>query len=115
MHRANPFIGYTLRELCPLMPSGEEYTLKIRSIPIPPLSKVRTVRHFWLTGLTHTTIFVKFRYHRKTKIIRLIEETMLSFTITTRKKDQIVDITETVENYLREEQRRSEEHTSELQ
>lgn len=30
---------------------------------------------------------------------------MYSFTVTTRKKDQIVDITDTVENYLREEQK----------
>lgn len=30
---------------------------------------------------------------------------MRSFTVTTRKKDQIVDITETIEEYLREEDR----------
>lgn len=30
---------------------------------------------------------------------------MRSFTVTTRKKDQVVDITETIEEYLREEER----------
>jgi secondary thiamine-phosphate synthase enzyme len=30
---------------------------------------------------------------------------MRTFTVTTRKKDQIVDITDTVENYLQEEQK----------